>query len=117
LAIRRSQGDPMSLPATLANLGDLAMYEEDYDRAEAFHTEGLNIVREIGNLRRIALSCHALGMIAWLRDEFGRAQAWFDEGLEFQAQLDDNYTFALLMEGLGRLNLATGNPILAVERL
>lgn len=117
LALRRDGGDASALPSTLSNLGDLAMYEEEYDIAEEFFAEALKIRREIGNLRGLAFSCFSLGMVAFYRDELDRAQAWFDEGLEYQVQLDDVYTLAMIMKGLGRLNLATGNTILAMERL
>ena len=117
LALRRDGGDQWALPSTLSNLGDLAMYQEEYDRADELFAEALKIRREIGNLRGLAFSSYSLGMVAFYRDEFDRAQAWFDEGLEYQVQLDDVYSLAMIMMGMGRLNLATGNPILAMERL
>jgi non-specific serine/threonine protein kinase len=117
LALRRDNGDERALPNTLSNLGDLAVEEERYDLAEDYYMEALNIRREVGNLRGMAFSCFSLGTVAHFRDEHGRAQAWFDEGLEYQIQLDDVYSLALLMLGLGRLNLDTGNTMLAMERL
>lgn len=117
LAIRRAGGDSRALPATLSNLGDLAADEEQYDVANEYYAEALRIRREIGNLRGMAFSCYSLGMVAFYRNEFDHAQAWFDEGLEYQEQLDDVYSLALMMLGLGRLNLAAGNAILAMERL
>ncbi len=117
LAIRRAGGDPRALPSTLSNLGDLAIDEERYDLAEELFAEALKIRRDIGNLRGMAVSCYSLGTVTFYRGEFERAQAWFDEGLEYQVQLDDVYSLALMMLGLGRLNLATGNSVLAVERL
>ncbi len=117
LTLRRDGGDFRALPSTLSNLGDLAAEEGQYDRAESLHAEALNIRRELGNLRGMAISCHSLGLVAYYREEFDRAQAWFDEGLEYQVQLDDVYSLALLMLGMGRLNLALGNPMLAMERL
>lgn len=117
LAIFRKDENPEVLPWTLANLGDVAIFLENYDLAETYHAEGLKIVRGTGNVRRIAFSCYSLGTIAYFREEFDHAQAWFDEGLEYQAQLDDAYSLGLIMLGLGRLNLATGNAILASERL
>ncbi|HYH11712.1 MAG TPA: tetratricopeptide repeat protein, partial [Thermomicrobiales bacterium] len=117
LALRRDGGDERALPATLSNLGDLAVDEEQYDVANEYYAEALRIRREIGNLRGMAFSCYSLGMVAFYRNEFDHAQAWFDEGLEYQEQLDDVYSLALMMLGLGRLNLATGNTMLAMERL
>lgn len=117
LALRRDGGDERALPATLSNLGDLAVDEEQYEVANEYYAEALRIRREIGNLRGMAFSCYSLGMVAFYRNEFDHAQAWFDEGLEYQEQLDDVYSLALMMLGLGRLNLATGNTILAMERL
>ena len=117
LALRRAGGDPSALPATLSNLGDLAADEEHYDVAEDLYAEALRVRREVGNLRGMAFSCYSLGTVAFFRGEFDRAQAWFDEGLEYQVQLDDVYSLALMMLGMGRLNLATGNMILAMERL
>jgi non-specific serine/threonine protein kinase len=116
LAMRRDGGDPLALPNTLSNLGDLAVDEEAYDLAEEYFTEALNVRRRIGNLRGMAMSCYSLGMVALFRNEPERAQAWFDEGLEYQMQLDDVYSLALLNLGMGRLNLTTGNTMLAMER-
>jgi len=117
LSIRRDNGEPRNLPATLSNLGDVALNEGNYDLAESFHAESLRIRRGIGNLRGIALSLFSLGSVAYLRDEFDIAQAMLDEGLEYQARVDDPYSRGCILLAMGRLDLARGNAVQAVERL
>jgi predicted ATPase/DNA-binding CsgD family transcriptional regulator len=107
--------DRLALPATLSNLGDIALFEDDLEAAERYHMEALDIRREISNTRAVASSCHSLGSVAFQRGDLEAAKRWFRDGMRLATELGDATIRASIETGLGRVAIKEGDLPRAME--
>jgi predicted ATPase/transcriptional regulator with XRE-family HTH domain len=71
----------------LFSLAQMANYSGDADRAIALNIESLEIWRQVGDARAVALALQRAGIIALRRNEFERAEAYQIEALDTVAML------------------------------
>ena len=107
--------DRLALPATLSNLGDIALFEDDLEAAERYHLEALHIRQEFSNTRAVAMSCHSLGSVAFQRGDMDGAKRWFQDGLRHSNELGDASSRASLETGMARVAIKEGDLPLAMD--
>jgi len=94
---------------TLNGAGILATRQGDYPSARAYHEESLNILREIGDRRGIALLLNNLGSVIFSLCDFPSARANFEESLSIQREIGDLWGATLSLNNLGAVALAQGD--------
>jgi predicted ATPase/serine/threonine protein kinase len=117
LAYWRTAADRPGLPATLAGLGVVAMYQSRFEDALALGEESLAIYRERGARRGIGMALHNLGSIEFALDrgDFGRAH--FESALVLLRESGDRSTEALNLGGLSSALVHLGELTAARARL
>lgn len=92
-------------PATRARAfdaaGHLARDRGDHERAERFYEQALELRRELGEQRAIALTLNNLGVIAQFRGDYGRATTLHEESLDIFRSLGDEQGIGLTLLTLG----------------
>jgi predicted ATPase/DNA-binding SARP family transcriptional activator len=81
----------------------------DYDQAEQYQQQALELWQELGNVGRIAGALHTLGLIARERADYERAQNFFEGSLELNRELGDQYGIGTTLNDLGILQAYLGN--------
>jgi predicted ATPase/class 3 adenylate cyclase len=80
----------------------LAFNQSNYEEGEELAQEGLELFRELGDRRGIALSLNRLGVAAWRRGDFRSARILLEEDLTLFRELGDRdrVAWSLFMHGL-----------------
>jgi hypothetical protein len=89
LALTREAGDRRGAGRALNNLGMVALYQCQDDRAWRLYEEALAIMREIGDAFAINVVLNNLGIVAVPRRDLDRAAAFATECLEGYRELGD----------------------------
>ena len=100
-AVAASEGSEASVRAkALVVAANLAFYQSDYERAEAFSKESLALYRLLEDLPGVALSLSLLGSVAWTKGNMVAARTLTEEALAVARQVDDMeraaYSFFIL---------------------
>ncbi len=103
LALRRALGDTYGTAASLNNLGVLARYQGQLERAESIFQESLTLRRMIGDTWGIAGSLSNLSSVVAEQGEFPRAIVLQEESLILRRELGDKVTIGLTLTNLGVL--------------
>jgi len=100
LAFWRSSGDPSGLPAALAGLGVVAMYQKRYADAHQLAVESLAIYQARGQTRGVAMVLHNLGTIESVLEHPDHGRAHFEQALALFRQIGDRTTETLCLSAL-----------------
>ncbi len=86
----------------LRDAGRMALYLNDYERAEVLCAESLVLCRELGDTRGLAHSLHLLAWAARDRDNVTRAGSLFEEALALRRKLGnkEDIAWSLLQWGI-----------------
>jgi predicted ATPase/DNA-binding CsgD family transcriptional regulator len=100
-AVAASEGSEASVRAkALVVAANLAFYQSDYERTEAFSKESLALYRLLEDLPGVALSLSLLGSVAWTKGNMVAARTLTEEALAVARQVDDMeraaYSFFIL---------------------
>ena len=82
LELAEELGDPLRVGIAQMNLGNVALYEQNWDEAERLYQEALRIYREVGDLREQAIVLEDLGLVALGRGDVEGAIATLEEAIE-----------------------------------
>jgi tetratricopeptide (TPR) repeat protein len=93
----------------LSNLGWLAYYQGDLEGARGFQEESLQLRRQLGEPRSIAVSLTVLGKIAFAQGNPSAALALYAASLPLHQEVRNQWGIALVLEGLAVLE-ATAHP-------
>ena len=96
----RASGDTAGVLSSLINLGSVALYEGNYDRAESMLEESLAISREGGYREGVGWALNQLGMVAYHRGNLERAELSLRESLAVHKDLGDMGRVASVLEAL-----------------
>jgi predicted ATPase/class 3 adenylate cyclase len=102
--------------AALTGAGGLAFNQGDYAAACALHDESLQIRRELGDRRGIAVSLGNLGNVALEQGDLGAARARYEDGLAIMRELDDTWLIATVLHNLGNVAREQGDYAVARAR-
>ena len=93
----------------LSAAGDLAYNQGDDAAAEAMHSEGLTIWRELGDRRGVAAALDTLGALAYRCGECERAVGFLEESLLVKRERQDRWGIASTLHHLGEVALIQGH--------
>ncbi|MDQ6660106.1 MAG: tetratricopeptide repeat protein, partial [Chloroflexota bacterium] len=87
---------------------ELAITQDDFERAEVLSRESLALSRELGDTVHRATTLFQLGFIAWARCQYAEAVAQFEEAIVLFQRLDDTWNRARSLAYLARAFAAQG---------
>jgi len=90
-------------------LGNVAYFRGDYDRALEEYRKALEILEELGNRAGMASSYHQLGIVDQERGNYDEALAWYRESLEIKEELGNREGMAISYHQLGIVDQERGN--------
>ena len=117
LDLYRELGDEEGIARSTAELGGVAIAEEDLDRAAALYEECIPLLRNQGNLSRLAVAFGNLGTIAHMRGDYATAVDHYGEAIDAARSASDDDGIAVNLHNLGRSEIARGRPDEGLEAL
>jgi predicted ATPase len=109
--------DAFRLEAAVGNLGNIALYEGDYEQAQLLFQRSLERARELNLQEAIAHALLNLGLAALHLIDYERAEALFREALEVAADIGSLASVVYGCEGLGAALAEQAKSEHAVELL
>ena len=94
-------GDEQSASMIYHQLGMIALERPDFESAEQWYRQSLDIALKLGNNRSEAMSYHQLGRVAQERSDFAAAEQWYKQALAIWLKLGEEYTAAVTSHQLG----------------
>jgi len=92
----------------LHGLGVLAHGQGNYNSADKYYQQSLQIFESTQNKEGISHLLHALGTLAWMRGELDKAEDLFSRSLEIRKQLGDPRQIAVALNNYGYIALLKG---------
>jgi predicted ATPase/DNA-binding SARP family transcriptional activator len=117
LDLFRELGDEEGIARATAELGGVAIAEEDLDRAAALYEECVPLLRHHGNLSRLAVAFGNLGTIAHMRGDHQTAVAYYGDAIDAARSAADDDGVSVNLHNLGRSELALGRADEGFEAL
>jgi tetratricopeptide (TPR) repeat protein len=93
--------EPEKRVELLKQLADFSDMSEEYERAEGYAQQGLELARQLEKPAIIGALLATQGKVALHSGEYERAQTCFEESLRIARQLDDSRQIAALQGDLG----------------
>ena len=84
-------------------LADLYYSLGDYEQAEHYYQQNLEIAQQLEDRSGIASSLHNLGRIALLRGDYAKAENYYRESLEIRQELGDRNGIFTSLHNLGNI--------------
>jgi tetratricopeptide (TPR) repeat protein len=75
-------------------LGDITVYETDFEKAQAWLEESLDDYSKVGNRKAIVNILHALSWIAWVKGDTVQAMQEIDEALQISHEIGERYLYS-----------------------
>jgi predicted ATPase/DNA-binding SARP family transcriptional activator len=117
LDLYRELGDEEGIARGIAEVGSIAIAEQDLDRAAALYEEAVPLFRSQGKLSRVGASLGNLGTIAHMRGDFPTAVRYYAEAIDASREAGDEDGAAVNLHNLGRAELALGRTEQGLEAL
>jgi predicted ATPase/DNA-binding SARP family transcriptional activator len=117
LDLYRALGDEEGIARATAELGGVAIAQEDLDRAAALYEECIPLLRNQGNLSRLAVAFGNLGTIAHMRGDHSTAVDYYGEAIDAARSASDEDGVAVNLHNLGRSEIARGRSDDGLEAL
>ncbi len=108
LDLYRELGDEEGIARATAELGGVAIAEQQLDRAAALYDEAVPLFRSQGQLSRVAASLGNLGTIAHMRGDPDTAVRYYTEAIEASRVAGDEDGSAVNLHNLARSEFALG---------
>lgn len=118
LHLQREIGDQDGIAEALADLGHLAFWQGDYQRAITLFEESLTGFRAVGNKWAISfwLLFYGFDLVLWLGN-YERATKSFEEAFAFAQEVADRFLIAISGGGLGVMAWFQGNYARAIQMI
>jgi non-specific serine/threonine protein kinase len=110
LALCRELGDALGSAIALNELGNIACFTHDFDRAAACAGEAQRLFGESGDLRGASMAANLLGIIAAQQEDYDLAGHWYEQSLEISRRVGDKRNMATALNNVGRVALLRGDP-------
>ncbi len=117
LAIHRELGNRWGIANALNNIAVVDFQEGRLDAARDLGTEAVRGLAEIGDAQMLAIARHSLANVYRALGQGDEARPLFAASLETYRRLDDRWGLAFLLEDIGILVAADGDPRGALELL
>jgi tetratricopeptide (TPR) repeat protein len=102
LPIARRHEDVARTARALYGLGDAALHQGDYGRAEQCLEEGISLGRSVAVSSGLAEALASFATVADARGEHDRASERLEEAVEIQRRIGDNWGVAFVLNELGQ---------------
>ena len=116
LDLYRELGNEEEVARAIAELGGIAIAEEDLDTAAARYEEAVPLFREQGHPSRVAAALGNLGTVAHMRRDYPTAVGYYEEAIELAKETGDIDGVAVNFHNLARSELAVAGPARAWRR-
>ena len=117
LDLYRELGNEEEVARAIAELGGIAIAEEDLDTAAARYEEAVPLFREQGHPSRVAAALGNLGTVAHMRRDYPTAVGYYEEAIELAKETGDSDGVAVNFHNLARSELARGRAGEGLEAL
>jgi predicted ATPase/DNA-binding SARP family transcriptional activator len=117
LDLYRELGDEHGIARAIAELGGVAIAEQDLDRAAALYEEAVPLFRSQGQTSRLAASLGNLGTIAQMRGDRTTAVGYYAEAIDASRSAGDEDGTAVNLHNLARTELSLGRFDKGLESL
>ena len=117
LDLYRELGDEEGIARAIAELGGVAIAQQDLDRAAALYEEAVPLFRSQGRTSRLAASLGNLGTIAQMRGDRTTAVGYYAEAIEASRSAGDEDGTAVNLHNLARTELSLGRLEKGLEAL
>jgi predicted ATPase/DNA-binding winged helix-turn-helix (wHTH) protein len=109
LTLFRELGDDENVARSIAELGAVAVSEDDLDRAVALYEEAAALFEVLGQTVRLAIALANLAAIAAQRDDPVSALAYGERAIALQRELGDQDGISVSLANIARVRLAVGD--------
>jgi non-specific serine/threonine protein kinase len=109
--------DPLARARGLYSLGYLLGFQGDYIAAKSRYVQSLQILRELGDRPRIALTIERLGWLAREQGDTATARARLEEALALSRDLENNIFTCEVTNSLAETMIMQGDITLAKDLL
>jgi tetratricopeptide (TPR) repeat protein len=121
IALRRKLGDQYDLCLSLNDMALVKLFTMDFDAANAFAIESLELGRGHDYRGIVAAALRRLGLVERERGDIDSAREHFTESLEIYRQLGDVWRTAIALDNLAGLeldvsNVTTAEPLLTESK-
>jgi tetratricopeptide (TPR) repeat protein len=100
-AAARASGDNAGLALALRHLGRIAERHDEYERAEGYYQESVELLRDLDDRENLSTVLRALGILAAHQGDLGLAEAYYQEGLTLARDIQQHDPASDLLRGLG----------------
>jgi len=91
---------------SLIYLGDIALIQEDVERARSLYQESISFLRELGDMNFLAYSVRRLGQLAWREGDYEKAMTLFRESLIKNQAVGDPRGAIACLAGFAAIGIA-----------
>ena len=92
----------------LVNMGDVLLYQNDFEQAEAIYKEVAALARQFNNRDDLGVALQGLGEIAQFRGDYPRARALYSKSLALYREIENTRGMGWALDRLGNLTLEQG---------
>ncbi len=92
----------------LVNMGDVLLYQNDFQQAEAIYDEVAALARQFNNRDDLGVALQGLGEISQFRGDYPRARALYSESLALYSEIENTRGMGWTLDRLGNLTLEQG---------
>jgi tetratricopeptide (TPR) repeat protein len=115
--MEQAAGDRGGIAVSLHNLAMVACALGDFQKAEAFYQEALQINRELGRRNLEQHNLIGLGEVAYLQEDYPKARVFYEQGLALSKETGHKGCIANALNGLGKTACRAGDYPAAKARL
>jgi tetratricopeptide (TPR) repeat protein len=102
LGLARESGNEKRISSTLTNLGNIALFQRDYERARALYEEGAAVALDAGLVRPASVARENLALVLMGLGELDAAVQVFEETLATARELQATHDVATRLRALAR---------------
>ncbi len=114
-ALFDASGDRRGVASSFDDVGKVHWMRGNYEAAERFMRQALELRQELGDKRSIALSFNNLGLVYQDSGRFAEAQDAFQEALLLRREIDDKPGIAQTLNNMGTIQQDSGDHERAAE--
>ena len=108
LELARELGDPLRVGIAQMNLGNVELFEQNWDEAERLYREALRIYRDVNDLREQAIVLEDLALVALARGDEEGAIATLEEAIELAREAEAPHEIGSARLELARILIVRG---------
>lgn len=109
LDIKREIEDINGLAYNLQMLGEITIYETDFEKAYAWLEESLDDYSRVGNKKAMINDLHSLSWIAWVKGDYGLAIQEAEEAIRISHEIDEWYLYSTNLLMKSDIHLSMGH--------